>query len=102
MTEKLVCGKCKGKGSLSNHIHVDGGRCWACEGRGWTTQEARSLKTANYLMSRSKEFQDLCDDYNTKKVTKEEYRIKHNELARKYGAEEIPEPKPVSKSASLY
>jgi DnaJ-class molecular chaperone len=102
MTERLVCKKCNGQGYLPNHIHVNEGRCWACEGRGWTTQETRDLKRAEYLMTHSKAFQDLCEDYNTKKVTREEYRIKRNELARKYGAEEIPEPKPASKSISLY
>jgi hypothetical protein len=104
MDEKKVCGKCKGKGYLKNYAHVDGGRCYGCEGRGWTTSEKQASKRAEYLMTKSAAFHNLCDDYNSGKLSREDYRQQRNEIARKFGAEEIPaaQPQPKVYSGKLY
>lgn len=47
---KVTCGKCSGRGTFNCYRHIQGGECFACDGRGYilTTSAAieRKAKTA--------------------------------------------------------
>ncbi len=45
------CGKCGGKGEIKAFSNIDGGRCWACAGKGFVVRKSAPKRMPQFAIS---------------------------------------------------
>ena len=82
---KLVCSKCNGQGTLTQHWHIFNGQCFQCEGRGFKTRTLQTIKKWEREEIKKeneyKEYQELQKYIHTVKEVSEE-EVKKYELSK--------------------